>query len=145
MGIDLQLNTLIGKDFSLNDIKARGYQAIYIAIGTQKSSELDIPGSDLPGVIKALEFLKDTIEGKPVDIGKRVIVVGGGNVAMDAARTCIRLGCEVKVVYRRSRDEMPALPWEISEAEEEGVEIINGWFLKIFSKIRSTVACLPEI
>jgi heterodisulfide reductase subunit A-like polyferredoxin len=127
LGIDLQLNTLIGKDFSLNDIKARGYQAIYIAIGTQKSSELDVPGSDLPGVIKALEFLKDTIEGKPVDIGKRVIVVGGGNVAMDAARTCIRLGCEVKVVYRRSRDEMPALPWEISEAEEEGVEIINGW------------------
>ena len=127
LGIELKLNTVIGKDLSLADLKDQGYQAIYIAIGTQKSSELSVPGSDLQGVLGALDFLKDTIQGKPVSTGKKVLVIGGGNVAMDCARTCLRLGSEVTVVYRRTRAEMPALPYEIAEAEEEGVRIEDGW------------------
>ena len=84
LGIELKLNFPIGEKFTLDDIKARGYKAIYLAIGTQKSRDLAIPGDKLTGVIPALEFLKNTIMGKEVNLGKKLVIVGGGNVAMDA-------------------------------------------------------------
>ncbi|HSW57330.1 MAG TPA: FAD-dependent oxidoreductase [Dehalococcoidales bacterium] len=127
MGVDLQLNFPIGPKFTLDDIKARGYRAIYLAIGTQKNSEMAIPGDKLNGVIPALEFLKSTIMEEEVNLGQKLVIVGGGNVAMDCARTAVRLGKDVTVVYRRTRTEMPANPWEVDEAEEEGVKIENSW------------------
>jgi heterodisulfide reductase subunit A-like polyferredoxin len=127
LGIELKLNFPIGEKFTLDDIKSRGYKAIYLAIGTQKNSDMAIPGDKLSGVIPALEFLKSTIMGNQVNLGKKLVIVGGGNVAMDCARSAVRLGKDVTVVYRRTRSEMPANPWEINEAEEEGVKIENSW------------------
>ena len=127
-GIELKLNTPINDKFSLADVRAQGYRAIYLAIGAQKSRSLPIPGIDLPDVLLALDFLKNANQGKQIKLGKKVIVVGGGNVAMDVARTARRLGArEVEAVCLESRPEMPAHSWEIEEAEEEGVHIRNSW------------------
>jgi NADPH-dependent glutamate synthase beta subunit-like oxidoreductase/NAD-dependent dihydropyrimidine dehydrogenase PreA subunit len=119
MGIELKLNTPINERFSIADIRAQGFKAVYLAIGAQKSSNLNLPGSDLPGVLPALDFLRDVSEGKEIHLGKKVIITGGGNVAIDAARTAVRLGAEdVRVIYRRSEAEMPARPEEIEDARE---------------------------
>ncbi len=127
-GIDLRLNTPINDNFSLKDVKAQGYQSIYLAIGAQLSRSLPIPGVELPQVMLALDFLRDANEDKEVSLGKRVVVVGGGNVAMDVARTARRLGVsEVTAVCLESPEEMPAHSWEIEEAEEEGTRIVNRW------------------
>jgi NADPH-dependent glutamate synthase beta subunit-like oxidoreductase len=128
LGIELKLNSPINDRQSLKDLKAHGYQAIYLAIGAQKSRSLPIPGVQLPGVLLALDLLRDVNFGKEVQIGKSVVVVGGGNVAMDVARTARRLGAtEVQAVCLESRKEMPAHSWEIEEAEEEGIVIHNSW------------------
>ncbi len=116
-GIELKLNTRIGVDISLDDLKAQGYKAVYLAIGAQKSTVLSIPGEDLPGVLPALDFLREVNSGKETKIGKRVVVSGGGNVAIDAARTE-----EVRVIYRRTESEMPARHEEVEEAREEGIK-----------------------
>ncbi len=122
-GIEIRYNTRIGKDITLDQLKEQGYQAVFLGIGAEKCKTLNIEGNDLTGAINALELLKDVAEGKMDKPGDRAIVVGGGNVAMDVARTCIRLGVkDLTVVYRRSRTEMPALADEIDEAEEEGVK-----------------------
>ncbi len=129
LGIELKLNTSIdnGKN-SLAGLKAQGFKATYIAVGAQKSRGLPIPGMELPGVLLALDFLRDANLGKPVNMGKRVVVVGGGNVAMDVARTARRLGAsEVQTVCLESRPEMPAHKWEIEEAEEEGIVMNPSW------------------
>jgi len=127
-GIDLKLNSPVDNNTSRELLNSHGYKAIFLAIGTQKSRGLDIPGVDTPGVIQALDLLRDTAAGEQVKLGKKVLVIGGGNVALDCARTCLRLGCkDVNIVYRRTRAEMPANPWEIEEAAEEGVNFINGW------------------
>jgi len=127
-GIELRLNTPINGQRSLDALKAEGFQAIYLAIGAQKSRGLPIPGTDLPQVLLALDFLRDANEGKPLSIGNRVIVIGGGNVAMDVARTARRLGAsDVSAVCLESPEEMPSHSWEIEEAEEEGVQIVNRW------------------
>jgi heterodisulfide reductase subunit A-like polyferredoxin len=121
-GIDIKYSTRIGKDVTLDQLKEQGYKAVFLGIGAEKSKTLNIEGNDLKGAVNAIELLKDVAEGTMDRPGDRVIVVGGGNVAMDVARTCIRLGVnEVNVVYRRSRTEMPALADEVDEAEEEGV------------------------
>ncbi len=128
LGIELKLNTPINDKFSLKDITDQGYKAIYLAIGAQKSRSLPIKGVDLPGVYLALDFLKDVNLGNEVKLGKRVVVVGGGNVAMDVARSARRLGAStVTAVCLESPPEMPAHSWEIEEAEEEGVSIRNSW------------------
>ncbi|MFC1901617.1 FAD-dependent oxidoreductase [Chloroflexota bacterium] len=122
-GIELKLNTPIGSDTSLDELKKQGYQAVYLAIGAQNSTGLSVPGEDIPGVLPALDFLRDVNSGKEINIGKRVVVTGGGNVAMDAARTARRLGAgEVRVIYRRTENEMPARHDEIEDAREEGVQ-----------------------
>jgi len=122
MGIELKLNTTVGLDTSLDDLKTQGYKAIYLAVGAQKSTGLSIPGEDLPGVLPALDFLRDVNSGKEIQIGKRVIVTGGGNVAVDSARTARRLGAEVSIIYRRTEAEMPAYPEEVEDSREEGIE-----------------------
>jgi heterodisulfide reductase subunit A-like polyferredoxin len=128
LGIELKLNTPIKDNYNLAYLKAQGYQAIYLAIGAQKSRNLSIPGSDLPGVLLALDFLKEVTKAWPVKIGNKVVVVGGGNVAMDVARSARRLGAsEVHVFCLEARSEMPAHTWEIEEAEEEGIQIHNSW------------------
>ncbi|TES87425.1 MAG: 4Fe-4S ferredoxin, partial [Dehalococcoidia bacterium] len=128
MGIELKLNSPVNGKNGLEALKKQGYEAIYLAIGAQQSRSLPIPGVDLPGVLLALDFLKDVNQGIKVDIGDKVVVIGGGNVAMDVARTARRLGAsEVTAVCLESAEEMPAHPWEIEEAVEEGVKVMNSW------------------
>ncbi len=130
LGAEVHLNTPIGREGgpSLDDLR-REYAAIFMAVGAHGSSQLGIPGEDLPGVLQAVPFLRKLnlcekgFAGADVGIGKRVAVIGGGNSAIDAARCALRLGSQVKILYRRSRAEMPAAAWEVAAAESEGVEL----------------------
>lgn len=122
-GVKIHTNTRVGENVRMEDVIAN-YDAIYIAIGTQKSRLLDIPGEDLPQVMSGLRFLKCVGLNKPMEIPWSLVVVGGGNTAMDVARTAVRLGVkDVTMVYRRTLEEMPADEREIVEATEEGVTI----------------------
>ncbi len=123
MGVDIRLNQKLGRDFTLKSLKADGYKAIFVAVGAHKDQKMDILGEEAEGVISSVDFLRAVNLGEKPYIGKKVIVVGGGNVAMDAARTARRLGCEVNVVYRRTRAEMPANVWEVHHAVEEGITV----------------------
>jgi glutamate synthase (NADPH/NADH) small chain len=134
LGAKLHLNTRVGEDVSFDDIHAR-YSAVFISTGLFEASKLAIEGEHLPGVIYGLDFLEDVTAGKIPQLGKHVIVVGGGNVAMDAARTARRLGSEVTVIYRRREVDMPADREEIEEGYEEKV---NYYFQAIPMKIEQT-------
>jgi NADPH-dependent glutamate synthase beta subunit-like oxidoreductase len=124
LGIEVKTGTEIGKDLSFEDLHKMGFNAVFVGAGAHKSQRLKIEGCDLEGVTDALDFLWASNCGKKTRAGKNVVVVGGGNVAMDAARTAKCNGAEmVTVLYRRSKDEMPANPWEVKEAEAEGVKI----------------------
>ena len=123
-GIEVKLNTEVGKDLNIDDLQKNGFEAIFLATGAHSSRQLGMPGEDLNGVIHGVTFLRELNLGKKVTLGNRIAVIGGGNVAMDSARSALRLGCkDVSILYRRSRLEMPADPWEIEEAEEEGIKI----------------------
>lgn len=124
-GIEVRSGQRLGSDFTLEDLRNEGFQAILVCIGAHRSLKLNIAGEeDYAGVLDAVHFLREVNLGERRRPGERVAIVGGGNVAVDAARTALRLGCsEVSVVYRRSRSEMPAYPEEIEEALREGVEI----------------------
>ncbi len=124
MGVEFKLSTPVGEKVAFDDLLKR-YDAVFMAPGCHVSRRLGMPGEDLPGVVGAVEFLRAFNLGEGVEVGRRVVVVGGGNAAIDAARTALRLGAEkVTIVYRRSRVEMPANEEEIEEAEHEGVEIL---------------------
>ena len=119
---EVRLGEVMGRDFTLEQLRAE-FDAVFLGLGCRVAQGMRLAGEDMPGVLKGIDFLRMVVEGSPPDVGRSVAVVGGGNTAMDAARTSLRLGAEkVVVVYRRSRDEMPASPLEIEEAEEEGVE-----------------------
>ncbi len=121
LGVEMINNKTLGVDFTIESLKAES-DAVVVAVGAWKSSPMRVEGESLEGVYGGIDFLRSVIEGKPFEIGKKVAVCGGGNTAMDACRTAVRLGAEeVYVVYRRTRDEMPAEKLEIDEAEEEGV------------------------
>ncbi len=123
LGIEIKTNSPIGEDLTINDLIEKGYKAIFIAVGAHKDQKLNIPGEENPNVIPGVIFLRKVNLGEKVEIGNRVAVIGGGNVAIDSARTALRLGAkEVTIVYRRSLSEMPANLEEIKEAEEEGVK-----------------------
>ena len=122
MGVKFRMNTEVGKDVTIEQLRADGYKGFYVAIGAQKSSKLGIPGEDLDGVYGGVDFLREVNLGGSPEIGKKCAVIGGGNVAMDVCRTAIRLGAETTVIYRRSEEEMPADKEEIAEAKEEGVK-----------------------
>ena len=122
LGVQIQTEVDFGKDIQLDTLKNEGYKAILITIGAQLSRKLGIRGEDLEGVFYAVEFLRQVILGKTIEVGAKVAVIGGGNSAIDAVRTSIRLGAkEASILYRRSRNEMPALPEEVEAAKEEGV------------------------
>jgi len=123
LGVEVKMGTEVGKDVSFDDLRKMGFNAVFIASGAHKSQGLKVEGRDLEGVTDALDFLWGSNCGNETRVGKNVVVIGGGNVAMDAARTAKCSGAEtVTVLYRRSRDEMPANPWEVKEAEDEGVK-----------------------
>ncbi len=123
LGVEIRLGTPVGRDGgpSLDELR-REYDAVFVAVGAHQSRRLNIPGEDLEGVIHSTDFLRRLSLGKEVTLGRRVAVIGGGNAAIDAARSALRLGSEVTVVYRRSRAEMPAIPAEVEAAMEEGVQ-----------------------
>ena len=125
LGVEFQYNTRFGRDVTLQQLKKEGFEAFCFAIGAHKAYKLRIRGEDdFPQVLDAITLLKDVALGDRHIPGKRVIVIGGGNVAIDAARTCLRLGCEdVTIAYRRTRTEMPADEEEVEQAEEEGVRL----------------------
>lgn len=124
VGVDIRQGQALGRDFTLDQLKAEGYEAVYLGIGAQQGFTLGIEGEEnYPQVHDAITFLRGVslgTQGKPAE---RVVVVGGGNAAMDAARTCRRLGCEVTISYRRTRGEMPAHDEEIEDALAEGIDI----------------------
>lgn len=115
--------TKVGRDVPLTQLLTDGYQAVFLSIGTPLHRSLGVPGEDLPGVLPALDFLKRLNRGESVTVGKRIVVVGGGDVAMDSIRSSLRLshGGSVTLVYRRTRAEMPADPEEVHGAEKEGI------------------------
>jgi NADPH-dependent glutamate synthase beta subunit-like oxidoreductase/ferredoxin len=123
LGVEIRYNTTLGKDTTIEELKQEGFEAFFIAVGAHGAYKLGVAGEeDFPQVVDAISFLLRVAMGERHKPGKRVAVVGGGNVAIDAARTCIRLGCEdVIILYRRTRSEMPASVEEVEQAEEEGV------------------------
>ncbi|SMB98087.1 NADPH-dependent glutamate synthase beta chain [Thermanaeromonas toyohensis ToBE] len=132
LGIRFVPNTRLGEDITLEELRSQ-YQAVILAVGLQKSRLLNIPGAELKGILPGLDFLRQVAQGEKVEVGRRVVVIGGGNVAMDVARTARRLGAEeVHVACLESRKEMPAHSWEIEEALEEGIILHNSWGPKRF-------------
>ncbi len=126
LGVELQTNVKLGRDFTVDDLIADGYDAVYLAIGAWTSNPLGAPGEDAEGVVNAIAFLGEKVEGKtvPVKEGDEVVVLGGGFTTFDCTRTSVRLGAKVHTGYRRSRAEMTATMEEIEDAEAEGAEII---------------------
>lgn len=122
LGVEIKTGTPLGPSMTIEDIKAKGYRAVFLAIGAQKGLKLNIPGENLPGVLVGVDFLASVNSGEKVAVGKKVAVIGGGNTAIDTARTALRQGAvEVTVYYRRTFGEITATPEEIEEAREEGV------------------------
>lgn len=122
LGVEIRCNTKIGRDINIDELRSQGYSAFFLGIGAHKDMKLGIPGEEVSGVVPGVEFLRELNLGRKPEIGKKVLVIGGGNVAMDVARSAVRLGCDVTIVYRRSEQEMPASSWEIEHAKEEGVK-----------------------
>ena len=123
LGVEIKTGVEFGKTCTLQSLKNEGYKAIFISIGTQKGMKLNIPGEELTGVTDAVDFLGAIARGEQPQVGEKVAVIGGGNSAMDAARMAKRLGAkEITILYRRSREEMPALPEEIAATEREGIK-----------------------
>ncbi len=138
LGVEIRLNAPLGPDMTLDDLFAQGYGAVFLGVGAHRSRRLGVPGEDLAGVVHAIDLLRqvcllqekvgkqdlrDALQREHgLEVGRRPVVIGGGNSAVDAARTLLRLGAEqVRILYRRSRQEMPAIPEEIAAAEEEGI------------------------
>ena len=122
LGVELRCNQVIGKDVSFDDLRKQ-YKAVFVGIGAHQGFKLGIAGEDAPNVFTGTGFLNQVNRGDAVDLGDKVIVVGGGDTAIDAARISKRLGANVTILYRRSRQEMPAIKQEIEGALEEGVKI----------------------
>lgn len=124
VGVKIHLNTEVGKDISFKELRAI-YDSIYIATGTQFPQKVNIQGENLPGVVHGIDFLKKINTHQPLEVGKTVAIIGGGNTAIDSARTALRMGAQkVIVLYRRTIDAMPALEGEVQEAMEEGIEVM---------------------
>ena len=125
LGVEFKTGVQVGKDVTIQQLRQEGFKAFYLGIGASKGMAVGCKGDDLPGVFTGIDFLKAVNLGEKPGIGNDVAVIGGGNVAIDVARTAVRLGAEnVTIVYRRGRDEMPAADDEIAEAEEEGVKFM---------------------
>ena len=124
MGVTMKTGVELGKDTTIAQLRSEGFSAFLMAIGTQECKRLGVEGEDLEGVYEGLEYLRRTNLGEAAPLGSKVAVIGGGNVALDSARTARRLGAdEVFVLYRRGLEEMPSLPEEIADAQDEGIPI----------------------
>jgi NADPH-dependent glutamate synthase beta subunit-like oxidoreductase len=127
-GINLETNQKLGVDYEIEQLKNDGFEAVFIAVGAQLSRKIELQGSDLNDVHWGVEFLASVAQGGDVPVKERVVVIGGGNVAVDVALTAIRLGArKVTLACLESQDEIPANPWEIEQAREEGVKILFSW------------------
>jgi NADPH-dependent glutamate synthase beta subunit-like oxidoreductase len=127
-GIELKTHQKLGVDFTVEGLRAEGVDALFLAVGAQASRKIQLEGIDLHPVDWGVEFLSRVAEGGAVNVGENVVVVGGGNVAIDAALTALRLGARrVSLACLEKREEMPANPWEIEQAREEGVELLYSW------------------
>jgi NADPH-dependent glutamate synthase beta subunit-like oxidoreductase len=122
LGVESRTNCRVGKDVQWEELKT--FDAVFVAAGAWKSLPLRVPGEDSAGVMSGLTFLKKVNSGEEVNLGETVAVIGGGNTALDAARSALRLGAKPLIIYRRTKEEMPAWGEEISEAEEEQIEFI---------------------
>jgi NADH-quinone oxidoreductase subunit F len=123
LGVNFQCGVAVGTDITLNDLDNQ-YNAVFLAIGTWKEAWVYLPGTELKGVIPALLFLEAVAKEEPVRLGRKVAVIGGGNAAIDSARTALRMGADVTVIYRRERKDMPAIREETDAAEEEGAKFL---------------------
>ncbi len=123
LGVDLRLNTRLGRDITVEALRQEGFESFYVATGAHQGLSMRIKGEDdFPQVMDAIAYLHQVCLDRAPSIGPRLAVVGGGNVALDAARTALRLGCsDVAVLYRRTRNEMPALAEDVKQAEQEGI------------------------
>ena len=124
LGVQFEFNTVIGRDKSLKSLKKEN-DAVFLAVGAHKETPLRVTGEGLEGVLSGIAFLRDINLGKNVDVGNRTVVIGGGNVALDAARVAKRQGADVTILYRREKSDMPADEEEISQTEEEGIPIMT--------------------
>jgi len=122
LGVELKTNTMVGKDVSYDDLRNE-YNVIFVAIGAHKGLPLRIEGEDAPNVYTGAQFLNLVNSGERIDVGKKVVVIGGGDSAVDAARVSKRLGADVTILYRRTINEMPAIKEEVEEAEREGIKM----------------------
>jgi glutamate synthase (NADPH/NADH) small chain len=123
-GVSIVNGITIGEDKTLQDLKDEGYAAVFVGVGAHLSRRLGVEGEDLDGVVHGVDYLRRVNVGEKMNLGRNVVVVGGGNVAIDCARTALRTGSDkVFILYRRSKDEMPASKAEIHHLEEEGVNI----------------------
>jgi NADPH-dependent glutamate synthase beta subunit-like oxidoreductase len=127
LGVEFKCGQTLGRDFTIEDLRAQGYGSILLAFGTMSGIKLNVPGEEegLKRYYSALDFLREHLKGNQLEMGKSVVVIGGGFTAVDAVRTCIRRGAEkVYMLYRRTKDEMTAVPEEVYEAEEEGARVM---------------------
>ncbi|MDP3183368.1 MAG: FAD-dependent oxidoreductase [Desulfobaccales bacterium] len=130
MGVEVRYRVRLGRDIHLEDLR-RDFAAVFLALGTHKSLRLEVPGEDLPQVLPGLDFLKGANRGQVPQVGPRAAVIGGGNVAVDVARTARRHGAaQVTLICLETLKEMPASPWEVEEVKLEGIDILAGWGVK---------------
>ena len=128
MGVEFKTGVEVGKDITLDELRNQGYNGFYLAIGAQAGRKLGLEGEDGQGVVAGVDFLRDVNLGREAKLSGRVVVIGGGNVAIDVARTATRQGAEsVNMYCLEAASEMPALPEEIEEAQAENIAINNGW------------------
>jgi len=123
LGVHFEFNKNVGTDIFLNDLSV-DFDAVFLSIGTWKEAGVRLPGTELKGVMSALLFLEGTAKNEPVPLGQRVAIIGGGNAAIDSARTALRRGATVTVIYRRERKDMPAIQEEVKAAEQEGAHFV---------------------
>jgi NADH-quinone oxidoreductase subunit F len=124
LGVEIKTLQRLGKDFTLQQLRDEGAEAVFLAVGAPDGLGLEMPGSDAKGIVDSMDFLRQYNIRGSAPVGKDVVVIGGGNAAIDAARTALRLGAaRVTVVYRRTREQMPAYAEEIEEAQQEGVKL----------------------
>lgn len=124
LGVEIKTNVKVGRDLTVDELWRQGFKAIFVSVGAHKTRKLGAEGENLSGVFDALDFLRQVNSNEKVKVGEHVAIVGGGNVAIDSARTALRLGAKnVTIFYRRSRNEMPANPYDMHEAEGEGIKI----------------------
>jgi NADPH-dependent glutamate synthase beta subunit-like oxidoreductase len=123
MGVNFKCGVAVGTDITLSDLDNQ-YNAVFLGIGTWKESWVYLAGTELRGVLPALIFLESVAKEEPTNLGRKVVVIGGGNAAIDSARTALRMGSEVKVIYRREKKDMPAIKEETDAARHEGVKFV---------------------